>query len=40
MSTEMFNKPPVRDFLYFSVMIGNSSWMTYLVYLYSNGLLA
>ena len=28
---------PVRDFVYFTVMIGTSSAFTYMIYLYNNG---
>jgi hypothetical protein len=38
------NKPvlkyqPVRDFIYFSVMIGTSGAFTYMIYLYSGGMI-
>jgi hypothetical protein len=35
----MLEKEPVRDFIYYSVMIGNSSGITYLIYLYTNGMI-
>jgi len=40
MTTAMLlEKEPVRDFIYYSVMIGNSTGITYLIYLYTNGML-
>ncbi|MGI9290166.1 MAG: hypothetical protein ACR2QG_02685 [Gammaproteobacteria bacterium] len=40
MSTAMIlAKEPVRDFIYYSVMIGNSTGITYMIYLYTNGML-
>ncbi len=30
---------PVRDFIYFTVMIGTSGALTYMIYLYSNGMI-
>ncbi len=40
MTTAILKQPPVRDFIYFSVMIANGSGLTFLIYLYTNGLLA
>ena len=30
---------PVRDFIYFTVMIGTSGAFTYMIYLYSGGMI-
>jgi hypothetical protein len=40
MTTAMLlEKEPVRDFIYYSVMIGNASGITFAIYLYTNGML-
>jgi hypothetical protein len=38
-SAILLEKDPVRDFIYYSVMIGNATGITYLMYLYNNGLI-
>jgi len=35
----LMKKEPVRAFVYYSVMVCNSTGITYLIYLYTNGLL-
>jgi hypothetical protein len=35
----LLKKEPVRAFIYYSVMICNGSAITYLVFLYTNGML-
>lgn len=35
----ILEKEPVRDFIYYSVMISNSTGITYMIYLYTNGML-
>jgi hypothetical protein len=34
----MLKKEPVRGLIYYTVMISNSTGLTYLIYLYTNGL--
>ena len=34
----LLEKEPVRGLIYYSVMAGNSTGMTYLIYLYTNGM--
>jgi hypothetical protein len=38
MTTAMLKKEPVRGLIYYTVMISNSTGLTYLIYLYTNGL--
>jgi hypothetical protein len=35
----LFNNKPVYEFVYFTVMIGTSSAFTYMIYLYTNGMI-
>jgi hypothetical protein len=35
---EVLQKEPVRACIYYSVMIANSTGITYLIYLYTNGM--
>jgi hypothetical protein len=37
-SKEVLQKEPVRACIYYSVMIANSTGITYLIYLYTNGM--
>jgi hypothetical protein len=39
MTTAIFKKEPVRGLIYYIVMISNSAGITYLIYLYMNGLI-
>jgi hypothetical protein len=39
MTALLLENDPVPGLIYYSVMIGNSSGLTYLIYLYSNGML-
>ena len=39
MQKRIFQYQHVRDFIYFTVMIGTSSAFTYMIYLYSNGMI-
>jgi hypothetical protein len=39
MTALLLENDPVPGLIYYSVMIGNSSGLTYLIYLYSNGVL-
>ena len=39
MTTEMLKQEPVRGFIYYAVMISNSTGLTYLIYLYTNGMI-
>ena len=36
---KFFKNQPVRDFIYFTVMISTSSAFTYMIYMYSNGMI-
>jgi hypothetical protein len=36
---ELLKKEPVRAMIYYSVMVGNSTGITYLIYLYTNGII-
>jgi hypothetical protein len=36
---ELLKKEPVRACVYYSVMVCNSTGITYLIYLYTNGML-
>jgi len=35
----LLKKEPVRAFVYYSVMVSNSTGITYLIYLYTNGVM-
>jgi hypothetical protein len=35
---KLFNSKPVFEFVYFTVMFGTSSAFTYMIYLYSEGM--
>ena len=39
MTALLLEKDPVSGLVYYSVMIGNSTGLTYLIYLYTNGML-
>jgi hypothetical protein len=39
MKKPVFEYQPVRDFVYFTVMIGTSGAFTYMIYLYSSGMI-
>jgi hypothetical protein len=39
MKKTVFQYQPVRDFVYFTVMIGTSGAFTYMIYLYSGGMI-
>lgn len=39
MTTVILKKEPVRGLIYYTVMISNSAGITYLIYLYTNGLI-
>ena len=39
MTTAMLKQEPVRGFIYYTVMISNSTGLTYLIYLYTNGMI-
>jgi len=36
---ELLRKEPVRACIYYSVMVCNSTGITYLIYMYTNGIL-
>ena len=36
---EVLKKEPVRALIYYSVMVCNSTGITYLIYLYTNGII-
>lgn len=37
---DILKKEPVRAFIYYSVMVSNSAGITYLIYLYTNGMIS
>ena len=36
---DLLRKEPVRALIYYSVMVSNSTGITYLIYLYTNGMI-
>lgn len=39
MTAILLEKDPISGLMYYGVMIGNSTGLTYLIYLYTNGML-
>ena len=39
MRKQLLKYQPVRDFIYFTVMIGTSGAFTYMIYLYTSGMI-